>query len=359
MLEKEITIGHGLVMEINNTTAEEQNTFVKTASVCVVAYNEERYLPALLEDIVMQTYPSDMIEVILVDGSSDDRTKTIMNGFAARYRDRFIDIKVLDNEKRIQSAGWNIAIRASRADVIFRIDAHAHLEPDFVENNMRDQNAGEMITGGPRECIIIEGNPWRKMLLMVENSLFGSSISESRRQGEKKYVKSMFHAAYRREVFEKAGLFDEGLLRTEDNELHYRMRQAGCRFLFDPQIRSYQYARPDLKKMIKQKYGNGFWIGTTLKICPGCLSVYHFVPALFVIAIIITAAAALCGLWQPAALMWALYAAFAVFSTVLGIVKEGFHLSYLAAPAVFLILHVSYGTGTVLGLLTGKKHVSS
>ena len=106
------------------------------------------------------------------------------------------------------------------------------------------------------------------MLLQVENSLFGSSINSSRRSEEKAYVKTMFHAAYRREVLDKVGLFNEQLLRTEDNEFHYRIREAGYKLCYDPSFGSYQYARSDFKRMVKQKYGNGYWIGLTLKVCP-------------------------------------------------------------------------------------------
>ncbi len=76
-------------------------------------------------------------------------------------------------------------------------------------------------------------------------------------------MKSMFHAAYRRKVFETIGGFDERLARTEDNEIHYRMRKAGFKLCFDPEIISYQHIRPDLGKMLKQKYANGYWIGLT------------------------------------------------------------------------------------------------
>ena len=98
----------------------------------------------------------------------------------------------------------------------------------------------------------------------------------------------MFHAAYRREVFEKVGLFNENLGRTEDNEMHYRIRKAGYRLCYDPQIHSWQYVRSSVPGMMKQKYGNGEWVARTLGVCPGCLSIYHFVPFAFVLAIIVT-----------------------------------------------------------------------
>ena len=75
---------------------------------------------------------------------------------------------------------------------------------------------------------------------------------------------------YRKKVFDEVGPYNEKLARTEDNEMHYRMKQKGYKFLLSPNIKSYRYARSDLKGMIKQKYGNGKWIGKTVYYCPKC-----------------------------------------------------------------------------------------
>ena len=329
---------------------------IKKISVCVIAYNEEKHLPLLFRDFINQTFPLNRLEIVLVDGFSTDRTKQLMNDFSKSKGDLFSKVIILDNPKRIQSAGWNIAIKASSGDIIIRIDAHSHIEKDFIEKNYNSHLTGEYITGGPRTCIIEDGSDWKKMLLMVENSLFGSSINSSRRDGQTKYVKTMFHAAYRREVFEKAGLFNEKLLRTEDNEEHYRIREAGYKFFFNPEIKSYQYARPTLKRMMRQKYGNGFWIGVTTKICPKCLSWYHYVPAFFVIAIMLTTLLSAFGITVFTFLLWGIYFAFTIIATVFGSLKEGFYIANIIAPIVFLLLHFAYGIGTVCGILFGKEY---
>lgn len=321
-----------------------------TVSLCVIAYNEEKFLPNLLEDLAKQTYPHELIEIVLVDGNSSDQTKQVMMNFRDSEKS-FKEIKVLDNPKRIQAAGWNVAISHATEDVIIRIDAHTHIPAEFTEKNMRLQESGEYVTGGVRPCVIEDPNAWKNTLLEVENSLFGSSIAGSRHSNEKKYVKSMFHAAYRREVFEKAGLFNESLLRTEDNEMHYRVRNAGYKLCFDPDIVSYQYARSSLKKMIKQKFGNGYWIGLTTGVCPGCISIYHFVPFAFILGILFTTILAFLGVWQIAAMMWSAYFLFTLISMVSTIVKHRGNTWTVCMPILFLILHVSYGIGTFVGLV--------
>ncbi len=331
----------------------------ETVSLCVIAYNEEKIIGELLKDIKAQTWPHDQTEIVLVDSRSEDGTRKVMERFARENRAEYLDIKVADNPKRIQAAGWNAAVHAAAGDVVIRIDAHAHIPAEFTALNMRDQQQGEWITGGRRPCIAEKDTPKNRMLLMVENSLFGSSIGKGRHSREKEYVKTLFHAAYRREVFEKAGDFNEGLLRTEDNELHYRMGRAGYRFCLDPEIVSWQYARADVKSMVRQKFSNGYWIGTTLKICPGCISLYHLVPAGFVCGIILTTVLAAFGHWGLAAVMWGLYLIFAVGSTILG-AREWKGSGWMAlAPFLFLILHVSYGVGTILGLIGGRAYVPS
>lgn len=324
-------------------------------SIGIIAYNEEAFLPSLLDDMKAQKYPHELMEILLIDSCSTDGTKAVMEKLQKENQD-FYNIQVLDNPKKIQAAGWNVAIQNFTGDVLARIDAHTKVTPEYSLNVMKNIKDGEMVVGGVRPAIIEKDTSWANVLLQVENSLFGSSINSSRRSEEKAYVKTMFHAAYRREVLDKVGLFNEQLLRTEDNEFHYRIREAGYKLCYDPSIVSYQYARSDFKRMVKQKYGNGYWIGLTLKVCPGCISLYHLVPFAFVMAIVLTTILSLFGVWQLSALMWGLYGLFAITNTVLSGIQNGFYLQHLIMPVLFLILHVSYGVGTGIGILHSLWH---
>lgn len=319
-------------------------------SICIVAFNEEGFLPNLLRDLKSQKYPHQLTEIVLVDSMSTDHTKEIMYQFQAE-NNGFYSIKVLKNPRRIQAAGWNVAIQNATGDVISRIDAHTQLPPEFSEYVMRDIAEGENVVGGIRPCVIENDTAWGRTLLQVENSLFGSSINASRHSTERSYVKTMFHASYRREVFQKVGLFNEMLLRTEDNEMHYRIRQAGYRLCYDPEITSYQYARSSMKRMMKQKYGNGYWIGLTLGVCPGCISIYHLIPMVFVLGIILTAILALFGFPWLAGFLWILYGLFAVLNTVISAKQNSSTAFTLLMPFLFFILHISYGIGTLIGLV--------
>ncbi len=321
-----------------------------TVSFIVIAYNEERALPDLLADITAQTYPKDKMEIVLVDSASTDNTKALMQAFA-KAQTEYIRVQVLDNPKKKLPCGWNVALDNLSCEIVLRVDAHARIPQDFVEKNVKTIEGGEDVCGGIRPCRIENNTAWGRVLLQTENSLFGSSINSSRRSEKKSYVKTIFHAAYKKEVFDRVGKYNENLFRTEDNEMHYRMRKAGYQFCYDPDICSYQYARSSLKRMVKQKYGNGHWIGLTMGVCPKCFSLYHFIPLCFVLGILATTVLAFFGVWQLAALMWGAYALFAVANTVLSQIADGFNGFAFLMPLLFLILHISYGVGTLWGLI--------
>ena len=319
-----------------------------TVTIGVIAYNEQQLLPALLDSFEKQTYPHELIDIILVDGKSSDNTKVIMENFANKGMTAFRSIRIYDNPKRIQAAGWNVVIRNYTTDVIIRIDAHAELRCDFVEQTMKCINSGEYVCGGILETIEDGSSKWGLTLKKAEDSLFGASIGKYKRQTEaSSYVDTVPFAAYRREVTDRVGLFNENLLRTEDNEYHYRIRKSGYRICCSSHIRSRYVMRSSLRKLNRQKYGNGEWIGRTLLLCPGCISWYHLVPGLFVTSIMVTTGAAIAGRKKPARLLWGSYSVVNILMNVTSGVDDA---TDLCLPLIFLSLHTAYGAGTLKGI---------
>ena len=313
-------------------------------SFCVIAYNEEKAISSLFNDIRNQDYPHDKMEVIFVNAMSEDRTRQLMEEFS-KENNGFRRVVVLDNPKKIQAAGWNVAIKEAKGDIIMRIDAHTVIPKEFVSKNVECIQSGENVSGGPRPNIAEEDTPWKHTLLLAERSMFGSSIAPYRKGHHKSYVKSVFHGAYRREVFEKAGLFNENLGRTEDNEMHYRIREAGYKICYNPKIISYQHTRNTWSSMIRQKYGNGYWIGLTLGIAPKCFSLYHFVPLCFVLALITAVVMLIFGLRWPLVLLAILYMFFNILMSIVAVIKEKKYIQYILLPFIFVSLHLAYGIG--------------
>lgn len=324
-------------------------------SLCTIAFNEESVLNGLLRDFKDQNYPHSKIEIIMVDNGSTDRTLEIMEDFKASDYG-FYDVRIYRHTegKHNQAAAWNVAIENATGDIIIRVDAHSKIPRQFVSRNVFNIKEGEDIVGGGRPNICANPNPWTKTLLAAEESLFGSSVADYRRPAaQKEYHNSLFHAAYRREVFAEVGGFNEDLGRTEDNELHYRVRKAGYKLCCCPEIISFQHTRSTLKRMIKQKYSNGYWIGLTLGVCPGCLSYFHFIPFVFLVTLTATLLAwAIAG--QPVyfAIMMAMYFMFNFVNTVGAFVlKKSLNPLFLILPLLFPILHLSYGAGTLVGFI--------
>lgn len=318
-------------------------------SFAIVAYNEQATLPVLLSDLRAQDYPHDQIEILLIDSMSTDDTRRIMQEFADSDHD-FHRVAVLTNETKYLPGGNNVALRNYRGDAFVRVDAHGTIPPEFIRKNVEVLQAGECVSGGRRPNIIDETTPFKESLLTAEQSMFGSSVASYRHSTAKTYPSSLFCGMYRREVFDAVGEYNERLLRTEDNDMSYRIRKAGFRLCYDPTIVSYQHTRNSLSKMLRQKYLNGLWIGRTMGINPRCFSLFHFVPLCFVLAILFTAVLTVCGFPFLSAVLWGVYGLFVLAVSVIEFVKKPL-LTNLLLPILFFLLHISYGVGTLIGLI--------
>ena len=321
-------------------------------SFIVVAYNAAGSLGALLEDLLAQTIPHEQIEALLVDSASSDATRAIMLDFAKAAP---FEVKVLDNPKRWLASGINVALGAATGDAIIRLDAHARIPKDFLENNLRALARGEDIVGG---CVLggAPSGAWESVLRTVDTSRFCGGAAPFRNGGEARYVDTLAYALYRREVYDRVGLYDERLRRTEDNDMHYRMRKAGYRFYFSPDIVSYHAARATMRGQLRQKWGNGYWIGRTMRIQPRCFAPRHLIPALFVLALLAGLLLLPISAW-PLLLLLSAYLACDLVFAVRGALsqEDGRLLALLTLPFLFPAVHVVYGVGTLAGLLSGKE----
>ena len=321
-------------------------------SFIVVAYNAAGSLGALLEDLLAQTIPHEQIEALLVDSASTDATRAIMLDFAKATP---FEVKVLDNPRRWLASGINVALAAATGDAIIRLDAHARIPKDFLENNLRALARGEDHVGG---CVLggATGGAWESVLRTVDTSRFCGGAAPFRNGGEARYVDTLAYALYRREVYDKVGLYDERLRRTEDNDMHYRMRKAGYRFYFSPDIVSYHAARATMRGQLRQKWGNGYWIGRTMRIQPRCFAPRHLIPALFVLALLFGLLLLPFSVWPLLLLLSAYLACDLVFAVRGALSQEsGRLLALLTLPFLFPAVHVVYGVGTLAGLLSGKE----
>ena len=321
-------------------------------SFIVVALNAGGCLGLLLNDLRAQTLPPEQIELLLVDSASRDNTLEVMNAFAASAP---FDVKILHNPKKWLASGINVALREATGDAVIRLDAHARIPADFLERNVEALLTGEDIVGGS----VLSADPrtaWERVMRALDTSRFCGGAAPFRNSGSSRYVDTLAYALYRREVYDCVGEYDERLRRTEDNDMHYRMRKAGYRFYFSPSICSYHAARATLRGQLRQKWGNGYWIGRTMHIQPRCFAPRHLIPALFVLALLgglllapvsVLPLCALLGVYLAADLIFAVRSALEQ--------KESRLLCLLTLPFLFPAVHIVYGAGTLLGLITPGK----
>ena len=327
---------------------------IERVSIGIVALNESAALPSLLGDILAQDFPLSRIELLLADSGSDDGPKALMERFASEHASEFARIGVFDNPGRVAPAGINVMLGEYTGDAFVRIDAHSTIPSNFVSACVEILEEGEYVVAGPRPTMAFPATNWTNTLLVAEDSAFGSSVADYRFRSEKSYVSSAFHAMMRREVIDAVGLYNAGLPRTEDNDYFYRIREAGFKIRFDGRIFSQQHARASLRRMAKQKYGNGYWVGRTVYIQPKCLQKYHFVPFAFVLGIMLMAVIGLCCSWVPFLACAAAYLLVCVVLAIRAAVESPKRcLAFAALPIVFFTIHASYGIGTCVGLISG------
>lgn len=319
-------------------------------SIIITARNEEKYLPMLFEDILNQTYPLQNIEVVLMDSNSTDNTRKLMEEF--KNNNESLSVQIVTNERQIQAAGFNEGVKHATGDVVLKIDAHSRIPQDFVQKNVNEIIAGAFVCGGNRPTVVDSDDDFSKTLHIVEESALGSSIANYRKSNVKRKVNSIFHGMYRKEVFEKVGLADERLLRTEDNEFHYRVRKAGFDIIFNPEIESYQYIRPTFTKMIQQKFANGYWIGLTSHICRDCLSLFHFGPGVFVATLLILMMFTPIS-FIPLLTVFGLYILAVLGLSIFEISKQKYNHTLLLIPFIMIAVHFAYGIGTIKGWIFG------
>ena len=249
-------------------------------SIIIPCRNEEKFIGKCLDSIIAQDFSKDNLKVLIVDGMSDDRTGDIVSEYSRKYP----FIRLIDNPKKFVPSALNIGIENAGGKIIIRMDAHNVYENDYVSKCVRYlneygvDNVGGLcrtIPGGGSliaDCIAISlSHPFG-----VGNSYFRIGLKEP------KYVDTVPFGCYKREVFEKAGLFNENLIRNQDIEFNLRLKHAGGRIILVPDIVSFYHARSTLKDLFKQNFWNGFWVIYSSKFANMPFSIRHLIPFIFV-----------------------------------------------------------------------------
>lgn len=319
-------------------------------SIVIPCRKEEAFIGRCLDSILANDYPKDRLEILVVDGMSEDGTRTTVQDFARKYG----LIRLLDNPKKITPAALNVGIAHAKGDIIMRMDAHNTYEPHYIsalvgwlEKTQADNVGGLFVTIPATRTFMAEAiaralaHPFG-----VGNAYFRIGVKAPR------WVDTVPFGCYRREVFDRIGMFDEELIRNQDDELNLRLIRQGGRILLIPDIISYYHARASLSKVWRMYYQYGYFKPLVIRKIGGIMTVRQVIPALFVLSLLLSGALApwtVYGRWALGALVVAYMAADLGASIGVGI-RYGVRCA-LAIPIVFPVLHVSYGLGFLKGAL--------
>lgn len=321
-------------------------------SVIIVMRNEENYIEKCLLSILNQDYPKDKYEVIVVDGESTDKSVDIVS----KYVDEF-NVKIINNPKRNLASGWNLGIKNAKGNIVIRPDAHSTIEPDFIKKNIETlaEKTDAVCVGGKINSIC-NGSFIAKSISSVLSSPFGVGNSQFRIGNKAQYVDTVAYGAYRKYIFDKCGYFNEHLDRNQDLEMHSRIKESGGKFYFNPDIKSNYYTRNTFKGFVTQAYRNGKWNIITLNWQKNALSIRHLIPLIFVLSMLLNIVMSfIVNKWKY--ILLAEVVSY-ILAMIIGAIKIGINngITYaLISPLLFLSLHVSYGIGSMVGIISLLK----
>jgi succinoglycan biosynthesis protein ExoA len=253
-------------------------TWRPTVDIVMSTYNEERQVARCLEAVIGQDYSSELVRIWLVDGGSSDRTVEI----AARFADREPRLTVIADGRRLNlPEALNIAIARSSGELVAKIDAHGYPERDFLSRAVAAFESPEIgcVGGMP----IQEGETrFGEALAAARGSSFGVGGGTYAIKGDRQFVGSVQCGVYRRSVLERAGAFDPAMNFGEDDELNWRVVQAGYRILLDRGIRFHYITRPTWRAAYRQYRNYGEARVRVVRRHPAFLRPHHLAPAVFV-----------------------------------------------------------------------------
>jgi len=314
--------------------------------------NEARYIQDTLEAMLRQDYSRKHMEIIVADGDSTDRTIEVVKAAAVSTD---IPITIVSNPERIVPSGINRALQHCQGDVIVRVDGHTIIATDYVRQCVDAlRRSGAVNVGGRMDPVGL--TPIGVAVALATTSPFGVGGSRFHYSRREEWVDTVYLGAWPRGAFEAGGLFDTEQVRNQDDEFNYRLRSMGGRILLSPAIKSVYYNRGTVRALWRQYFQYGYWKVRVMQKHTKQMRLSHFVPAAFVGALTATAAV---GLWVPEA-AWTARAIGASY------LVANLYASYLAArkklasllhvAVVFAILHVSYGSGFLIGLVRFANH---
>jgi glycosyltransferase involved in cell wall biosynthesis len=316
----------------------------------VPCLNEARYIGQCLDSLVACDYPKDRLEVLVCDGMSDDGTRAIVTQYVARYP----FIRLVDNPRRITPCAMNAGIREARGAAIVLIGAHATYAPSYLSKLVAAlEETGADSVGGVLVTLPASDAPVARALAVGLSHPFGVGNSYFRIGAPtRRRVDTVAFGCYRRDVFDRIGLFDEELVRNQDDELNARLVKQGGRIMLIPDVVTHYYARRSLAQVARMYYQYGYFKPLAAWKVGRIPTIRQVVPPAFVASLALTGA--LAPWFLSARVLFGMIAGaygIGLLGAAAGAVRRHGLRCAVALLAVFPALHFSYGLGSVAVVL--------
>lgn len=322
-------------------------------TVIIPCRNEVRFVEAFLDSVLANDYPKDKLEILLIDGMSDDGTRDLVQ----KYLVKSPQLRVVDNPSTIKPVALNLGIRESRGEIVVRLDVHAEYERSYISKCVRgllEHPAADNV-GGVRRTKPRDNNVIGRAVALSTNHVFGAGNSKYRVGTAKpEWVDTVFGGCYRRSVFIKIGVFDEALTRAQDREFNQRLRNAGGRILLLPDIDCVYYVRSEFREFCSWIFEAGYWPFRASRLTGRWIGSWrNIAPPGFVLAtaVGVSLSIVVSSVGQLTSIMLGLYGlATMYFSSRLAWRQRDAGLLF-GLPLVFAATHVLYGIGSLWGII--------
>lgn len=309
--------------------------------------NEEAFIARAVGSVLANDWPDDRLEVIVVDGMSDDRTRDIVKEIAGRDA----RVRLVDNPALFAGGAMRVGVAAARGAYVVRVDAHAEIPPGYVRTGVEilERHPEIWAVGGPVDRIA-SGEEGR-LVAALNSNIFATGNTPVRVGRVEGPVDAVLYPVWRRGVFERVGDFDESLVRNQDDDFHYRLRRAGGVIYQTQKMRAEYYVRGSVRRFLRQYHQYAFWKAAVAKKHGRFIDWKPLVPPAFFAALALAAAG---GFVTPYAWLvgGALAAAYlcgdVVASAAVG-AKAGVG-GFFKALAIFPVFHLRYALGIVAGI---------
>lgn len=325
-------------------------------TVVVPVRNEAKFIAGTLDQLLDQELAGIELEILVVDGQSTDTTRNIVRDFEGRYP----NIRLLENPQRLSSAARNLAIEQMQGDYLIVVDGHCEISSRryFQDLIAAFEVSGADCLGRPQPLDVTDATPLQKAIAAARSSRLGHHPESFIYSDEPQFVPAKSVAvAYRREVFDKVGSFDETFDAHEDGEFNLRCDRAGLSCYLAPKIAVKYFPRTSLPALFKQMFRYGQGRVRLARKHSGMWGLGSLVPALLVLFLVVGGIAALLvpHVWVPYSVGLGVYL-LALFSSGIAIAIKECHFGLLfRVPIVLATVHLGAGCGVLAELKDRSK----